>query len=277
MRVHDVRISIKQCFDCGKKGGILSGLKGSNCTICGRSFCSEHFFVLHTGPLSVLEKVWNQQIGFFEKKLPSKVNEWVSNPTTSSLNIPVPICSDKCAKEFILKTIPLEKEYVGRVQRKFLTFDIEWYQGETPYTDTRIILRENFTDKENLRQYYDKQLAGAFGTEDLRENAEIAIQSGRFEDAAKMFEQIGDYKKAGRARAMEKTSKQVVQQQIVNLNTLLDQLKTQNMVVPYKCPNCHGTIKISGSTEQKSLHKCQYCGTVLAKNDLAEYLRSVLM
>jgi DNA-directed RNA polymerase subunit RPC12/RpoP len=276
MLIEGAETSIKQCFACGAKAGMLSKLGGSNCKGCGRSFCTQDLFIVHTGPLDTLEKVWNQQIGFFEKKLPTKVDEWLYSPMASDLNRTLPFCSEECASGFITsQTQPVEREYVGRVKRGYLVYNHNWGSGGSTYSASRILLRDNFTDRENLRVVYDKHLTQTFSVEEKREEAEIALKSGRFEDAAQIYEGLGDYQRAGEARARERTTKQVVQQQIVDINALLEQLRNQRMVVPYKCPNCQGTIKITGTTESRNLMNCEYCGSLLAERDLAEYLSSV--
>jgi len=44
----------------------------------------------------------------------------------------------------------------------------------------------------------------------------------------------------------------------------------------YKCPNCGGSIKISGTTSVDRLSKWEYCGTVLQTDDVVKFIQDVL-
>jgi hypothetical protein len=99
-------------------------------------------------------------------------------------------------------------------------------------------------------------------------------KAGRHEDAGKLFEEFGMIEAAGTVR--KKGKAQVVTNISVDLNELLDKLRSGGLVSVYKCPNCGGSIKISGKTSTQKLSKCEYCGTVLQTDDLVNFIRDIL-
>ena len=99
-------------------------------------------------------------------------------------------------------------------------------------------------------------------------------KAGRHEDAGKLFEEFGMIDAAGAVR--KKGKAQVVTNISVDLNELLDKLRSGGLVSVYKCPNCGGNIKISGTTSSQKLSKCEYCGTVLQTDDLVNFIRDIL-
>jgi hypothetical protein len=99
-------------------------------------------------------------------------------------------------------------------------------------------------------------------------------KAGRHEDAGKLFEEFGMIDAAGTVR--KKGKAQVVTNISVDLNQLLEKLKSGGLVSVYKCPNCGGSIKISGTTSTQKLSKCEYCGTVLQTDDLVNFIRDIL-
>jgi hypothetical protein len=99
-------------------------------------------------------------------------------------------------------------------------------------------------------------------------------RAGRYDDAGKLFEEFGMIEEAGKARRQGKS--QYVTNISVDLNQLLEKLKSGGLVSVYKCPNCGGSIKISGTTSTQKLSKCEYCGTVLQTDDLVNFIRDIL-
>jgi hypothetical protein len=99
-------------------------------------------------------------------------------------------------------------------------------------------------------------------------------KAGRYEDAGKLFEEFGMIDAAGAVRRKGKA--QVVTNISVDLNQLLEKLRNGGLVTVYKCPNCGGNIKISGTTSSQKLSKCEYCGTVLQTDDLVNFIKDIL-
>lgn len=99
-------------------------------------------------------------------------------------------------------------------------------------------------------------------------------KAGRYEDAGRPFEEFGMIDAAG--AVPKKGRAQVVTNISVDLNDLLGELKKGGLVSVYKCPNCGGSIKISGTTSTQKLSKCEYCGTILQTEDLVNFIRDIL-
>jgi uncharacterized protein (UPF0212 family) len=99
-------------------------------------------------------------------------------------------------------------------------------------------------------------------------------KAARYEDAGDLFEEFGLFEEAGVAR--KKASKQVVTNITIDINQLLEKLKSGGMVSVYKCPNCGASIKISGDTTTTQLSKCEFCGTVLRTDDLMRFIQDIL-
>ena len=99
-------------------------------------------------------------------------------------------------------------------------------------------------------------------------------KAARYEDAGDLFEEFGLFEEAGAAR--KKMNKQVVTNITIDINQLLEKLKSGGMVSAYKCPNCGASIKISGDTTTTQLSKCEFCGTVLRTDDLMRFIQDIL-
>jgi rubrerythrin len=102
---------------------------------------------------------------------------------------------------------------------------------------------------------------------DLLMGARKAEKAGRYEDAARIYEELNFLDKARSMRELNRTG--TMKQ--VNLNTLIDQLRSGGLVVPYKCPNCGGTIKIDKDYNQ-GMKLCAYCGSPIDTTLIASLL-----
>ena len=101
-------------------------------------------------------------------------------------------------------------------------------------------------------------------------------QAARYEEAAEIYEKWSMFEEAGRVRRLDR--EQVVRYQVssVDINRLIQQLREGGLVAVYKCPNCGGSIRVSGATDATSLTRCGYCNSYLQAQDLATFLQSVL-
>ncbi len=59
-----------------------------------------------------------------------------------------------------------------------------------------------------------------------------------------------------------------------DLNTLIEQLKSGGLVLPYKCPNCGGSIKIDKNYDGR-MKMCAYCGSPIDTTLIASILSSM--
>ncbi|OGS50164.1 MAG: hypothetical protein A3K65_01700 [Euryarchaeota archaeon RBG_16_68_12] len=103
-------------------------------------------------------------------------------------------------------------------------------------------------------------------------------QAYRFEEAARIYEELDMYEEAGRMRRMDRTVESRVKLTAVSLdlNDLLDQVKKGGLTVTYSCPNCRAPLRISGDTRPSGLKACKYCGSTIETTGLTEFLQRVL-
>jgi hypothetical protein len=100
-------------------------------------------------------------------------------------------------------------------------------------------------------------------------------RSGRFEDAAKIEEELGNYNGAGELRLRAK--EQIIRKTdiSVNLNSLLQQIKDGGIVADYHCPNCSSPLQINDKSTVSSLKICEHCGHSIDTVNLAEFLKNI--
>jgi ribosomal protein L37AE/L43A len=100
------------------------------------------------------------------------------------------------------------------------------------------------------------------------------INAERHEEAAKIYEGLGMFKEAGEVRRVGR--RQVTTQVQVNVNDLMQQLRTMGVAANYTCPVCHSPTVITATTSPDALAKCQYCGAVARPTDIIEAITKVL-
>ena len=104
--------------------------------------------------------------------------------------------------------------------------------------------------------------------------AEIAIRAGRFEDAARSYEDLTMYEEAGRIRKMAMQERNTSRNVSVNMNQLIDQVRQGGLALPYKCPNCGGSLKIDKDFAP-GIKVCAYCGTPLDTTVIASLMKNM--
>jgi len=106
------------------------------------------------------------------------------------------------------------------------------------------------------------------------QHARNLLEAERFEDAAKVYEELGMWKEAGEARRHGKRT--VVTQVQVDVNSLIEQVRKGGLTTTYSCPACHHPIQIDASTNVRALTHCQYCGSAIQSTDLVDFLGRVV-
>ncbi len=101
-------------------------------------------------------------------------------------------------------------------------------------------------------------------------------QAARYQKAALVYEKLDDYDSAGRMREKDKRVEVRHTTVSVDLHALLKQFQEGGIVAVYRCPNCHGNLKISKETTLKSLRTCEYCGAEIEALDLADFLKTAI-
>lgn len=116
------------------------------------------------------------------------------------------------------------------------------------------------------------QLYQTFRTNIGLDHAQKMLQAGDFEGAAHEYEALEMWDKAAEARRRDHTVTEVQ----VNLNQLVEQLKSSGVSTNYTCPSCGSRIPITGETDLATLATCSYCGSVIRLTDLANFLSKVV-
>ncbi len=106
---------------------------------------------------------------------------------------------------------------------------------------------------------------------DQAHNYELAK---RHEDAARLYESLGLWKEAGEAR--DRKTSRTVKHVTVNLNDLINSLRSGGLTVPYKCTGCGATITVDSGSSVDSLKFCSYCGSAVNISALTKLLEEAL-
>lgn len=245
-----------KCLNCGREGFLL---KTRECFRCGKD-CCQHcaLFVLKVG-----------------------INdEWA--------------CSVKCRQEFEQQVLAFPLGEIGtELDWRFESCARDsWYDACIAALDDRTRETWMHMSKGYGRNYamHVKEIkdisSDGKNRSDLRQRfyARALVQLagnmeavGRPLDAACIYEK--DLKMYDKARQLREKDKQVSVKQTmvsVDLNALLQQIKTEGIVAVYRCPNCGGNLKISKDSTDSVLRVCAHCGKEIQAMDLADFLKTVL-
>jgi DNA-directed RNA polymerase subunit RPC12/RpoP len=96
----------------------------------------------------------------------------------------------------------------------------------------------------------------------------------RYEDAAKVYETLGLWAEAGAVR--DKKTSRTVKHVTVNLNDLIDKLKSGGLSIPYKCGSCGASIVIDSNSRADGLKFCSYCGSAMDTDSITNMIRDAL-
>jgi DNA-directed RNA polymerase subunit RPC12/RpoP len=93
---------------------------------------------------------------------------------------------------------------------------------------------------------------------------------GRYEEAARIYEELDMPEKAGE---MRRKKREIV---TLNLNALIRQLGERGFTITYHCSNCGAPVSISGETKAEAVQYCSYCGSRIETIDLANFIKKYL-
>lgn len=105
--------------------------------------------------------------------------------------------------------------------------------------------------------------------------ANRAERAGRYEDAARSLEEVNLLERARALRERNRSS--VVRNVNVDVNGLVEQLKSGGLSVPYRCQGCGATITIDSKSGTGAMRFCAYCGSAINTEILAELVKQALM
>jgi hypothetical protein len=109
--------------------------------------------------------------------------------------------------------------------------------------------------------------------EDLR-MAEEAESAGRFEESARLFEDLKLQQRAGQAR--EKGRRRTIDSHELSAEHLLPLLRAGNFVIPYKCTHCGKRVTFDKDRGADRFFICDHCGATFEAHDLAKVLSGLL-
>lgn len=99
-------------------------------------------------------------------------------------------------------------------------------------------------------------------------------KAGNYEKAAVLLEKYRFWEEAGRMRRLD--DQQVIKHITVDMNTLIDQVGTKGLAIPYKCSSCGASITIDKDSKKEGLKFCSYCGTAYNIDDMTKIIQHAL-
>lgn len=96
----------------------------------------------------------------------------------------------------------------------------------------------------------------------------------RYEDSAKVYEELGLWKEAGIVR--DKKTARTVKHVTVNVNDLIEKVRDGGLTIPYKCRSCGATITIDSSSNPDGLKFCSYCGSGVDLDSMLDIVKNAL-
>ena len=109
--------------------------------------------------------------------------------------------------------------------------------------------------------------------EDLT-RAEEAETAGRFEEAARLFDELKLRERAGQARDLGR--RRSIEDQNLDANQLLEQFEAGGYVIPYKCTHCGARIIFNKDRNAEKFFICEHCSATIDAFDLENVLSGLL-
>ncbi|MEJ2241743.1 MAG: hypothetical protein P8Y18_06345, partial [Candidatus Bathyarchaeota archaeon] len=196
------------------------------------------------------------------------------------------ICSSNCKENFInlierkIEEIPpdLSDSRVNVLKYIELTID----ENELSFDDKLMKNLVDYPFQPNKQGYYhiyeylEKNFFDRIYKKTLLRKAEIFLEVKRFEEAAKIYEDLGMYKEAGAARTKNKQLLIRNTEITVDLNKLLNQIKDGGLIVVYRCPHCNAPLKVNNESNIESITVCSHCNTKIATIDVVDFLKAAV-
>jgi hypothetical protein len=196
------------------------------------------------------------------------------------------ICSYNCKENFInlierkIEEIPPDLsdsrvnvlKYIElTIDENELSFDDEVMQNLVDYP-----FQPNKQGYYHIYEYLEKNFFDRIYKKTLLRKAEILLEVKRFEEAAKIYEDLGMYKEAGDARTKNKQLSIRNTEITVDLNKLLNQIKDGNLIVVYRCPHCNAPLKVNNESNIESITVCSHCNTKIETIDVVDFLKAAV-
>jgi peptide subunit release factor 1 (eRF1) len=104
--------------------------------------------------------------------------------------------------------------------------------------------------------------------------AEEAEKSGRFEESARLFDDLEMHERAGQVR--DEGRRRTVKNHDLDADQLILLLQAGGFVIPYKCTHCGARNRFDKDRSAEGFFICERCGTTLEAADLRKVLRGLL-
>ncbi len=167
---------------------------------------------------------------------------------------------------------------------KFLS-DPDWSVSKEA---EEVFLRSGFIGKEYLLRYgltgqndtirrrsYKILVKMGYKREALLSLASFYENSRNYEKAAELYEKAGELEKAHEIR-MKNKEIYVYQKNVnidINIDSILNYLRTRGEAIQYKCPACGAQLEIDGKS---NIHYCPYCGSKIKVTDIQKILEDMI-
>lgn len=98
--------------------------------------------------------------------------------------------------------------------------------------------------------------------------------TARYDELAQLYEDFGYLAEAEMVRNRKK--QQVIKNVNVDVNNLIEQMKSGSLNVPYKCPNCGASLTIHSDLGENGVRYCTYCGTAINTEAVSNLIKQAL-
>jgi DNA-directed RNA polymerase subunit RPC12/RpoP len=98
--------------------------------------------------------------------------------------------------------------------------------------------------------------------------------TARYEELAQLYEDFGYLAQAGQVR--NRMNQHVVKNITVDVNSLIQQMNSGSLNIPYKCPNCGAALNVRSDLGENGVRYCQYCGTAINTEIVSNVIKQAL-
>ncbi|MEM3640584.1 MAG: MFS transporter [Candidatus Bathyarchaeia archaeon] len=143
-------------------------------------------------------------------------------------------------------------------------WDVDNNVFSAKFYDPDLYSRVKLKREELLQQAYMRHFKR------LKPHLEYLEKVGRYEEAARIYEELGMPEKAGE---MRRKKREVV---VLDLNALIRQLGERGFTITYHCSHCGAPVRISGETTAEAIQYCSHCGSRIETIDVANFIKKYL-
>lgn len=98
--------------------------------------------------------------------------------------------------------------------------------------------------------------------------------TARYDELAQLYEDFGYLAESGMVR--NRKNHQVIKNMNIDVNNLIDQMKSGSLNVPYKCTSCGASLTIHSDLGENGVRYCTYCGTAINIEAVSNLIKQAL-